>query len=832
MCFSFVGFGQKDTIYTIEESFESQVKLNARDSIVNHFKRKQIELFGEASLQYEGIDLKADYMLVDLEKKEVLATYTLDKDSNRVGMPVFSDGSEQIDAASIRYNFETKKGYIQEVKIKQDENYLYMGVAKRQTNEEVHFKQGKFTTCDLEEPHYHFQLSRAILVPEKRIVSGPMNLWIKGVPTPIGLPFIFIPQKKPNERSHGFLFPEIVPFSSLGSGFQNLGYYIPINDSIHTTLFANAFTRGSWGLGNKTSYKIKYKFEGNTELRYEEFRAGFPVKGASKKTTIIWNHRQDVKANPYWNFSSAVNFISNNDPKQTTDPLDKNYFNNNFNSDINLNRFFPGKPVTMGLKASLKQSTQTRNYSVTLPTFSTNITRFYPLKGLVNNQVGSLKPFQKFISEIGMTYNMEARNATTFRDSLLIDRKFDSIAKTFQNGINQNTTIQTTLGLFKNALKITPSVQYTNKVNFQQIRKSYDETTNNTVIDTIRQVGMAQNLRITANATTILYGYYQFVGKKKPLVRHLLTPSVGFSYVPQLNKLITDSVGFNKQPITYSPFERSMYAEGATKSAGFINFGINNTFELKRKSEKDTITGYKKTRLIDALSINGNYDIFRDSFNLSNLSLNLRINPVDYISFVADASFSPYAWIDSSGKQIKEYAWKNDQGLGRFASMNFNTTFTLAPKSSREKIQENKNSIQENWNADFQYYALHPELLLDFEIPWKIVFSHVYSLNVNTNKSSLPGTDNRNYLSTQTLTANGDVSITKRWKVASMLSYDLTNQQFANTRFTLTRNMHCWNLSFFWNAIGTNQSFVFRLNATSALFQDAKLELRQPPQLF
>ncbi len=206
---------KKDTIFTIDESFESQIKIKAKDSIRSNFKANTIELFTEASLEFEEINLKAGYMLIDLDKKEVLATYRYDKDSNRIEMPVFSDGTETIDAASLRYNFDTKKGYIQEVKIKQEEVFLFMGVAKRQSNEEVHFKHGRFTTCSLDEPHYHFQLSRAILIPKKRIVSGPMNLWIKGVPTPLGLPFIVIPQKKQEQRTSGILFPQVIPFSPI-----------------------------------------------------------------------------------------------------------------------------------------------------------------------------------------------------------------------------------------------------------------------------------------------------------------------------------------------------------------------------------------------------------------------------------------------------------------------------------------------------------------------------------------------------------------------------------------------------------------------------------------
>ncbi len=816
---------QKDTIFTIDESFETTAKFSARDSLYNDFRKKQLHLYGDARVEYEEIKLTADYILVDFEKKEIFASYTLDKDSTRVGQPKLIQDGEEIDAAKIRVNYETKKAYIQEVRIKQDENYLYMGVAKRQANEQIHFMQGKFTTCDLEEPHYHFQLSRAILVPEKRIVSGPMNLWIKGVPTPLGLPFIFIPQKKPNERKHGILIPKFVPQSQFGMGVQDLGYYLPINDSIHTTFLANLYSRGSWGIANRTEYLIKYKMQGNVELGFQQFKSPFPLRTNNNKITVIWNHRQDPKANPYWNFSSNVNFISDNQSKNNLDPLNKVYFNNSFNSDINLLRYFPGKPVSMGLKASVRQNSQTHNFTATAPVFNANVTRFFPFKPLRTNPVGPARWYE----QIGMTYNLEAQNSATFKDTLIRDKNFAEIQRKFQNGISQSSTIQTTLSLFQNTWKLTPSVNYGNRINFQQTRKS--EINDTLVVDTIQKVGMSQNVSLNMQLTTVIYSYSRFVGKNKPVMRHIITPSFGYRYVPNLNKQLQYSTGIDTI-VKYSAFETSLYRESVTNDQSLITFGFNNTFELKRKSEKDTITGYKKTRLIDALSFNGSYDLIRDSMKLSNISTDLRISPVDFFNFVATGSFSPYAWDDSTGRVKKEYAVKETGKLGRFVQLSFNTTFTIAPKKSQQKIQDNKEQFAQNWNSDFQYFALHPETYVDFEIPWKVSFSHIYSINANQNKNDIAPDGRKDYLQTQTLTMNGDLSFTKRWKVVADVYFDIKTKQITNARLNFTRNLHCWNLAFYWTPIGTNKSFLFSLNATSNLFKDAKLDLRKPPELF
>ncbi len=810
----------RDTLYLEESSFNEKVYYSAEDSIFNDVPNKQIHLFGKARIKTADTDMKAGYLLIDLNKQEVLAKYSFDKDSNRIDLPTFTDGSEEIKAASIRYNFETKKGYIEELTLQPNEAFLYMGVAKKQANDEIHFKMGRFTTCNLPEPHYHFQLSRAVFIPEKRIVTGPMNLWVQGVPTPLGLPYAVIPQQK--DRTHGILFPEFTPLSAYGFGFQNLGYYIPINDRMQTVVYANLYSRGSWGLRNVFDYEKRYGFSGTLDLGFQQFRSGFPDNLTNEKLSLQWSHRKEPKSNPFWNFSSSVNFISDNQSKNNLDPLNEQYFNNSFNSDINMTRFFPGKPINSGMKVAVRQNSLTNNVSLTAPIFNFNVTRIFPFKRFVKGTGGLAQLF----SRLGLTYNLEAQNRSNFTDSLMATGDLRTISDQFMNGVFQNMNIQTTTSFFKNAIKITPNLLYTNKLNFQQISKTFDPIQNTTFIDTLKKSGMWHEMNIGVQATTVLYSYYKFLGKKKPLLRHLMTPSIGYRYVPQLNPLSTVTSSSGPSDLTYSPFERSVYSGSAIKTASLITFGINNTFELKRRSDKDTVTGFKKTRIVDMLSVNGTYDLVKDSMKLSDLSLNLRISPIPWLNFVATSSFSPYTWDQTTGKTLSQYALSSTGKLGRFLQTTLTGSATLTSKESRIKLTNTQMSISENWTSDYTYFALHPEYLLDFNIPWKLTLSHVYGITANTSKSVLNPND---FNQIQTVVLNGDLSFTQRWKLAANINIDLETEKISNARFTLSRDMHCWALSFYWTPIGGNKSFLLSIRNTSSIFQDAKIELRKPP---
>lgn len=807
----------KDTIYVNDDSFDAPIFFSARDSIFSDLKNEKIHLYGEAIVNDGTINMKACYIMIDLQQNEIFATHCFDKDSNRIELPEFTDGTEKITASSIRYNFKTEKGYIEELSIRQDEIYLHMGIAKRHPNDEIHFKGGRFTTCDLEEPHYHFQLSRAIMIPDERIVTGPMNLWVKGVPTPIGFPFSVIPQQK--ERTHGVLFPELVPLSAYGFGVQNLGYFIPINDRIQTSPYINLYSRGSWGLRNNLQYAKRYGYTGNLDVGFQQFRLGFPSELKPTKISVAWTHRMEPKANPYWNFSSNVNFISDNQSKNNLDPLNPDYFNNSFNSDINLNRNFPGKPVTMGLKTSIRQNSLTKNISLISPVYNLNVTRVFPFKKFIKGT----KEWQQIFSRLGVTYSLEGQNRSTFGDSLLQAGNFAAISQQFINGFNQQIGIQTTAGLFKGAFKLTPSLSYANKINFQQINKSFNSLSNSIVTDTLQQTGMLHDLSFNAQMTSVLYSYYRFVGKRRPELRHLMTPSVGFRYTPQLNELKEFSTP--DQVVEYNPFERSLYNGYMGKTTSALTFGINNTFEMKFKSDKDTVSGKRKIRIIDALSITGSYDFMRDSMNLSDLGLNLRISPIEWFNFVASSTFSPYHWIDSTGNSTGEFALVYGN-LGRFLRSDLTSTITITSKESREQLNSTKTRINENWNADHNMYALHPEFLVDFAIPWKASLSHVYSIFANTSKVNA---DDLDYISIQTLMINGDISFTKRWKISAIINTDLKEQQVTNARIALSRDLHCWALSVNWTPVGGNKSFLMSIRNTSSMFQDAKFDIRKPP---
>lgn len=805
---------RKRKIYINDTDFKSIITYSARDSIYSDLRKKQVHLYGEAKLNYEGVDMSAEYLLIDLNKNEVLATFVLDSLGRKIGKPLFIDNGDTLKAASIRYNFETKKGYIQEAAIKQDEYYLSMEKAKRQPNEDVHFVHGKFTTCNLEEPHYHFALSKAVMVPDKRIVSGPVNLWVMGVPTPLGLPFAMIPLKKKKDRQSGFIMPQYSLISAYGMGFLDLGYYIPISERFQTIAYATAYTRGSFGFRNYSEYATKYKHSGNFDLGYTRFRYGYPDSTVFSTTTIRWTHNQDPKLNPNWSFTANVNYNSNSTNKQTLNQQNNpQYFNNTLNSDIRLGKRFGALPISAELKLSLRQNSTTRIIDLTSPIFNFQTTN-------------RIFPFKKVNKVVGFSYANEIQNRSSFKDRYLKNGHFDSIGQNFRNGFTQNFNVQATFSMLKNTVRITPSATYKQIYNFQTIEKTVVDTSNVVLIDTIGKGGFTHSFNSSLSLTSNLYSYYRFIGKRKTLLRHVMTPTVSFNYAPAIQQGITSYTDTSGKEIRYSKFERSLYSEYLTKSSGRIVFGLNNTFEIKQKSEKDTITGFKKTRLIDNFFLTTDYDIFKDSMNWGDLNMRMVINPNEFINLTITADHSWYAWDSQTGLIKRDYALKTKQGIGRIKSASFATTLILTTKKSRDRLQNISNQMSNVWNPEYQQWIVNPNQMVYFEIPWKLTVDHIFAINLNSDTSTYR---DKHYLPTNTVTLGGDVNLTPNWKVGARMMYDIERRAISNFNINLYRNIHCWNVVFNWTPIGTNKSFTVGIRGNASILQNANINIRKPP---
>ncbi|WP_157454115.1 putative LPS assembly protein LptD [Crocinitomix catalasitica] len=816
-------------IYAQEQASVQSSGLNApvfyeaKDSIVADIPNQIVRLYGDAKVNYEDIELLSELIEIDIQKNEVTATYGIDSLGNPFGKPLFTAGGEQSECDYIKYNFDTKKGFVKEVRMQQGEGYIHMAESKVQPNEEIHFRDGKFTTCSNEKPHYHFKLTRAIVVPDKRIITGPVYMQILRVPLPLAAPFGFFPNSE--TKKAGIIIPDFSfnSYDSYGFGITDLGYYIPLGEYWETYFYGTVFTSGRWGIRNETNYYQKYKYRGNFGLKFEQLRGKFYAQNISNKLTLKWTHNQDAKSHPSIKFSTNINYVSDNSSKTTLDLINEDYFNNTFNSSINLTKGWNTNRFNgaMTLKSSLQQNTQSGNYTIQLPSYNLTVNRF-DLGVLRGSAIG-----KKWYENITVNYSLNAENSILAPDSIFTADEFNQIGDYAANGIKHNVGLQSNLNVLKGRFTLTPALTYNELWNFQSEDLTWNEDLQK--IDTTSSNGFrsSRNVALSGRVSSNFYGYYQLVGPSETRFRHVASPNVSFTLSPDIGLFEEIQIDSTGKTQFYSPFYKSKYREGSAGASGRINFDVNNTLEMKRKNKKDTLNNeVKSLKLIDALSVNGNYDFLKDSFNLSDFNLSFRTSRFfNIFSFQSNATFTPYSWNNETGAKLSTYAWNDGNGLGRFskASSVINANFTNA--KGRAEQEENDTKTRENANNN---KIATSNRLIDFEIPWQLNIAY----NISYTRASI--SNNLEYVDSavivHTAQFNGDINIAEKWKVGYMVDFDLITKKVPQFRVEIWRDLHCWETSLKFQQFGpfTNSEVTdFKANWSVQLHIGIKADMFQ-----
>lgn len=163
----------------------------ASDSIV-FTKGGFAHLYGSGKVNYQKIELTSAVITMNMDSNTVYARGVKDTAGIESGLPVFKDGETPYESKIMRYNFKTKKGFINSIVTQQGEGYVTSRDAKKGAEDEIYMQHGRYTTCDNHEhPHFYLQLSMAKVRPKKNVVFGPAHLVVEDVPLPIAVPFGF-----------------------------------------------------------------------------------------------------------------------------------------------------------------------------------------------------------------------------------------------------------------------------------------------------------------------------------------------------------------------------------------------------------------------------------------------------------------------------------------------------------------------------------------------------------------------------------------------------------------------------------------------------------------
>jgi len=808
-------------------NLEFNLVRHAKDSIVQDLANRKVYLYGKAEVTYGDIDLKAAFIRVDFNNNTVFARGVKDSTGKIVGKPIFKQGNESFKTGDITYNFVSKKGIIHDVRTKQNQGFLHSSIVKRMPDNSINVKNGYFTTCANQPPDYEFRFGKARVIPKKLIITGPVYMEVEGVPVPLILPFGIFPNNP--KRQNGFIMPTYGESANRGFYLEGGGFFWAASDYLTLKVTGDIYTGGSWKVAPVLTYRKRYKYSGSVALAVAQNvinTKGDPDYSKTSDFRIRWTYNQDPKARPNSTFSANVNILTSNFVKYNAVKMNT-YLSNDFQSSIAYQTSWAGK-YFLTMSASHRQNTKTHIVNVTLPELTFTVNRFYPFR----KKNGSSK---SAFDGLSISYTMAAQNTINTTDSMLF--KPITFSHDMENGIKQTIPISLPLKVFK-YLTLSTSVNLTDRMYFKSLREYWVDTSATkgyVAIDTIPGFNNLFDFNVSTSLSTKIYGMLRFKKGFLRAVRHVMTPAVGFAYVPDFGNEKWGYTGhyFDRlgNPITYSKYQGFIYGAPGTRKVGNINFSLANSLEIKVRSRKDTVTGLKKIPLIQNFSISGNYDFTRDSIKMSNLYLSGRTTLWKGLTVQYASVLNPYV-VDSAGNEINKTEWQVNRRLFRMnntswnLSFNFNLSnkdFNKGKKKSVKQVKqaEEKKIPKGTPESEANNILNHSEDYVNWNVSWSLNLNYHFTYTNVKDFVHQVWTPRKTLV--QTLGFSGQVNITPNWKFSFRSGWDFTNKQLSYTSVNLYRNLHCWEMRFSWIPIGPRRSWNFTINVKASILQDLKL---------
>lgn len=840
---------------------EAPVAYEAKDSVIFNMNSKNAYLYGNGNVKYQNIELSSEQIVMNMDSSIVHAVGVLDSLGMPQGTPIFKQGSDTYESKTMSYNFKTKKGYITEVYTEQQDGFLRSAESKKSGEDELYLRHGQYTTCDEEHPHWYIALSRAKVHTGKNIFAGPAWFVVEDVPLPLAIPFAYFPFTQ--SYSSGFIMPSYGDESTRGFYLRDGGYYLAISDYLDLKLTGEIYTKGSWGIAAQTTYRKRYKYSGNFYFNYQVTKTGeknLPDYSAVKNFKLQWSHSQDSKSNPNSSFSASINFATQSYEKNNLTSLynPTSYSQSTRTSSISYSRQFPKLGLSISSSFNIAQNMRDSTLSLTLPSLSISLSRVYPFKR--KHAAGKERWYEK----IALTYTGTLSNSINTKEDMIFK---SNIIKDWTNGMKHSIPISASFNVL-NYITVTPSFNYNARWYTHKVEQSWNEREQTVVRDTIYGFNHVQDFNLSVNASTKLYGFYTPIkaifGDKILKIRHVLTPSVSFSYAPDFSKdswgywktyTKTDAEG-NVSVVNYSPYTGAMYGVPGQGMTGALSFDIGNNVEMKIRDKNDSI---KKVSIIDELGASMSYNMAAKTQPWSNLSTRIRLK-FGKTTFNINAVFNTYAYeFDKNGNVVvgNRTEWSYGR-FGRFQGISKNLSYTFNNQSfkkikdsitklfggkveeetkkeeknededledsemleNQDELTDNTNNPEKKKSANKTAGGLDADGYMNFAMPWSFSISYGITMAEDRGGKINPKTMRYPYKFTQNLNFSGNLRLSSSWNVNFSSGWDFNMNKISMTTVNISRDMHCFNISC-GLVFGTFTSYNVTLRATASTLADA-----------
>ena len=823
------------------------VEFNAKDSIIL-FGRNHAVMYGGGKIIYGDIDMSAMQISMDMDSSQVQAIGVADSVGDLKGNPVFKDNSGEYESRIMKYNFKTKRGYITDIVTEQGEGFLTGGITKKTEDDYYYIKDGRYTTCDdHDHPHFYFQLTKAKVKPKKNVVTGPAYMVLEDLPLPIAVPFGYFPFSE--KYQSGILVPTFGEDYNRGFYMRNGGYYLALSQHADLAITGEIYTRGSWGLSAQSSYSWRYKYSGSFNVNYLTTvtgEKGDPDYNKMHNFQVLWSHTQNQKANPYLSFSASVNFATTGYTRNSLSTYYTNAFTENTKSStVNLTYKIPNSKWSISSTANVSQRTADSTITVSFPNFTITMSQTAPFKR--KRVVGEERWYEK----IKVSYSGRFQNSLTAKQNEFLHK---NLIKDWRNGMSHTVPVQATFNVMK-YFNVTPNLTMNDRMYSSKIRQQWDPNASAVVRDTTYGFYNIFDFSFGVSLSTKVYGFFKplkFLGKlseKLQMVRHVMTPTISFSATPDFGNPFwgyygtldyVDNAGVHRNS-RYSYFQHGLYGNAPSNKSGTVSFNIANNLEAKVKSENDS-TGFKKISLIENFTLSQSCNLVADSMKWSNLNTSIMLRLTRGFNLNLSATWDVYKYeLNEAGTPVRVNKLRlfNGGGWGRLSSTgtSFSYTFnndTFKRKKDKDKKEGENKAPEGRLNRDKQGEEDSEEEptgpttdleLIDgyakWDCPWSLTVN--YSLSYGYGKFNYKKME-YNGKWTQNLSMNATIRPTKNWSLQASASYNFDTHKIAYMNCSISRQMHCFEMSASFVPVGPYKSYNFHIAVKSSILQDVKYD--------
>ena len=805
-----------DTVKIEKEQIDDIVRSKA-DNIRNEVPKKMSYLNQNAEVSYQDMKINADYIQIDWDKGLIFARGKVDSTGKITEPAVATQGGKKYEYSEFSYNYKTKQAIAYNARTEESEGVIVAEKTKKVNDSVFYLKRGKYTTDEYFLKKKDTIADYYLLAPDiklvkgkenSKLITGPIQMYIEQVPTPLILPFAILPFSE--KRMAGILIPSFGERQDVGFFLNSLGYYLPIGEHFDVKTYFDYYTKGSWNFRPEVTYRKNYKYNGS--FRGEIGTTIRGIKGLENYTkssvyNIAWTHTQDSKANPFFNFSASVNITSNkfyNNTVNNSHIFNQSALNAQQNSTVSFTKRFLNLPITITGTGSYSQNFTTGLTDIRLPQLNVSTNQFYLFKPKTGIRTGML---ENITVNTGLQFSNYVSGVKS--GDLFTKTMWDNMQTGAKNKIELATN--TTVAKF---FTFSLGANIDNVATTKTISKNYNPVTNTLERNLNKNLTGYSTFSTSASLQTVLYGMLKFGEKSKiQAIRHMVTPSIGFTYSPDFGdpkfgyfKSYYDERGVLT---TYSIFEGGMFGspnQGLTQSIGF---NINNNLEMKVRSKTDS-TGTKKVKIFESLNISGGYNFAADKYKWSLISISTQTSFFqNKLSVNSNVLIDPYQIVfipgQENGIRTENFGHFNIQSF----SMNFSFPLNNETFGKKEDLATKYKTKGEIRN---EVYYFDQDNYSRFNQPWTL------NLNANYGYSK---TNTRFGKSVASLGLDGSVKLTPYWSLSGNTHYDFVSKSLAYTRLGFSRDQRSFSFTFNWVPFGQYKVYDFFISIKANILKDA-----------